>query len=390
MATFWMVAADLKRTSKDAHFQGLCSSVGRISETSPTNFAVPSSIKFGSFDDLIRLTDELQKHDTQVEGCVKRIERMYADIDEAVFNNPIQNVKVSRGQDITSFGDYLQGWAWDEGKYPKERGLQAIVTQLIFAVSKIDEDARNKFAQFNEVKTAKTNMEKKETSSILNRDLIDVLTPSTVEARDFCYTEHLTTLIMILPQAGVEQFLATYETYAENVVPLSAKQFNIVEDNTTFWRIILFKSSVEAFLKTAREERLGTCRQFEFSENAFHMLKKQRQELVTESTKQEKIMTGFCKAAFSDVLVAWMHVKCMRVFVESVLRFGIPASEGNSSFAAFIVHIKAGKEAQARKAIQNAIAAGCGAGYSTGGGEGDGEEDYFPYVSVSLTPFTVK
>mmetsp|Transcript_6061 Transcript_6061/g.14984 ORF Transcript_6061/g.14984 Transcript_6061/m.14984 type:complete len:92 (+) Transcript_6061:69-344(+) len=88
-------------------------------------------------------------------------------------------------------------------------------------------------------------------------------------------------------------------------------------------------------------------------------------------------------------MVAWMHVKAMRVFVESVLRFGMPPS-----FATFAFMPKPGTQANARKALadilgkqQNSSGPYSAAKLAEAAGE-DGDE-YFPYVSLSFVPFTV-
>merc|ERR1712014_498156 len=100
----------------------------------------------------------------------------------------------------------------------------------------------------------------------------------------------------------------------------------------------------DAFMKKSREERQGTCRQFEYSVQAYEKVKAQREELKKEIEKQDKMMKGFCKASFSDVMIAWVHIKAMRIFVESVLRFGVPPT-----FASFIVQPKGNMQAKMRK-----------------------------------------
>jgi len=165
-----------------------------------------------------------------------------------------------------AFADYLKQWSWCEAKYPKARGIEKGTQQLLSIVQQLDEEARIKSSQFNEVKAAAANIAKKETANLASRDLMDLFTPSVVQEGDFIQTESLTTLVIILPKAGVEAFLKTYETYSENVVPRSAKCFDRLteEDGTQVWRIVLFKSAVDAFMKKAREERVATCRAFTY------------------------------------------------------------------------------------------------------------------------------
>lgn len=45
---------------------------------------VPMNLKFGSFDDLIRIADDLVKHDMTCEQIVRRLERQGLEIDPSV------------------------------------------------------------------------------------------------------------------------------------------------------------------------------------------------------------------------------------------------------------------------------------------------------------------
>jgi V-type H+-transporting ATPase subunit C len=382
MSTFWAIASNQPNAAATVQ-----SYVGYMCDPKvgqPTSFSVPTKdLKFGSFDDLIRMTDEMQKHDSQVEGIARRIERQYQEVDPN-FTEPMSQTQIISNTQNQSFSQYLSKWQWDEAKFPKSRGLQNTLTLLLSTANKIDEEGRAKGSQFSEVKTAVTNMDKKEKANLSGRDMIDIFTPNQVNSGDFVYTEHLTTLVVILPSANVEQFLNGYERYAEKVVPLSARSFpRLKEDDNELWRVVVFKCCVDNFMKAVRESRVGTCRQFEYSEAAYAKVQEQRRNLRTECDNQTKIMKGFCKAALSDVMVAWTHLKAMRVFVESTLRFG-HSDGGGDKFTAMILAPKDQLVAKARIALGNAL----------GGGmvqtkDGDEEEDYFPYVSVSFTPFSV-
>jgi len=100
-------------------------------------------------------------------------------------------------------------------------------------------------------------------------------------------------------------------------------------------------------------------------------------------------MKELSSTAWADVMVAWMHVKAMRVFVESVLRFGTPAQ-----FGAYIVSPKPGAITAARGVLADALGskdrkAGVSANKMTEAAAEEGEE-YYPYISFSFTPFTAQ
>jgi len=351
----------------------------------PVKFDVPdgeSALKFGSFDDLIRLTDDMQKYDSQVESIARRLERMYLEVEPAKSADPLKEFKVLSQTKTLSFDKYLREWRWDDAKYPKMRGLSNNLTLLLSVANKLDEEARNKASQYSELKSVQNNLSKKETGNLMTRDLVDVLTPSVVSEGDFVYSASMTTVICIVPQANEDQFLKSYEKYAEYVVPKSAQKFTSLkeEDGTLVYRVVMFRSSQDAFMKKCREERTCTARAFEYSAEAYEKVKTQREEIKKECERQEKMMKGFCKASLSDVMIAWVHIKAMRVFVESVLRFGVPPH-----FASFVVQPKASQLAGVRKALADCLGKG-GQDTMADGGE---DEDYFPYVSLNFTPFSI-
>jgi len=79
-------------------------------------------------------------------------------------------------------------------------------------------------------------------------------------------------------------------------------------------------------------------------------------------------------------------MKAMRVFVESTLRFGVPAN-----FSAFMVKPAKNKTKKYRVALDELFGASglYGSQYNqTASNEQEGGEDYFSYVCVNLVPVT--
>lgn len=128
-------------------------------------------------------------------------------------------------------------------------------------------------------------------------------------------------------------------------------------------------------------------RDFEYSEEAYKKLRAQREQLEDAVRRQHELVRGLYQAAWSDAMVAWMHIKAMRVFVESVLRFGIPPC-----FASFILTPKPGSTTATRKALADVLGKGGQSGPCGGDKMADGQDDeeYYPYVSLSFTPFNVQ
>eukprot|EP00929_Paragymnodinium_shiwhaense_P112687 TRINITY_DN80954_c0_g1_i1.p1 TRINITY_DN80954_c0_g1~~TRINITY_DN80954_c0_g1_i1.p1 ORF type:complete len:408 (-),score=127.78 TRINITY_DN80954_c0_g1_i1:145-1368(-) len=398
---FWIVAASCTDAEKGSKLESLRShpvlnpqaakgALGADPEVGPFKFDIPDgskSLSFGSFDTLVKLTDELAKADQTLDSLVHRLERQYFEID-----NNAKFLIQSQGQART-LSEYLATWQWNEAKYPKSRQIQDNLQLLLSIVSKLDEEVRTKTGQFNEARTTKGNIAKKEGATLATTDLVDLLTPDKVNMKghgndDFFYTEHLTTICVIVPRGGAKDFEKQYESFSDMVVPKSARKFDNFDDKdgNSLWRVVVFKSDAEAFKKACREKRF-TARDFEYSETAHKNLVKHRQEMEVQVATMHEKVKDLCKSAWSDVMVAWIHVKAMRVFVEGILRFGMPPQMG-----AFIVSPKAGATVAARKVLGEVLAskdrkAGVSADKMTEAAAEEGEE-YYPYVSLSFVPFT--
>ncbi|CAE8651453.1 unnamed protein product, partial [Polarella glacialis] len=266
-------------------------SVLKANKEGPQKFEVPDgevSLLFGSFDNLIKLTDDLAKFDSTVDGIVHRLERQTLELD------PKAEFKVKSQRQEKPF----------LAKYPKSRSISDNLTLLMSVVNKLDEEARNKTAQYNEFKTQKANTSKKDGANLAGRDLIDVLTPDVVKCTggpddDFIMTEHVTTVPVIIPRGQEEDFLKFYESTAQYVAPQSARKFDGMDDKdgNSLWRVVMFRSAVDAFKKACREKRF-LVKDFEYSEKAYKKLKVQREQLEESVKRQHELVRGLYQAAW--------------------------------------------------------------------------------------------
>ena len=109
-------------------------------------FEVPEGLKFGSFDSLIKLMDELSRQDSSVEGVLRRVERQMCELD------PSCEFKVLVRQKTMSVEAYVRAFAWDDTRFPKIRSVGDNLAALCSAVSRIDDDLKTKSLAFTEVK----------------------------------------------------------------------------------------------------------------------------------------------------------------------------------------------------------------------------------------------
>jgi V-type H+-transporting ATPase subunit C len=399
--SYWIVACGTGDKSKDAVFETLNDRVtkrDRFAESvhmyvtirpaceTISRFAVPENLKFGSFDSLIKLVDDLSKYDSQVESVIRRVERQSLDLDAS------SEMTIVSQRSETSVSEYIQGFRWDDVKYNRGRNIQDNVQILVNSVSKIDEEVKSKSQQYTDARQHAALFSRKEQVSHVQRDLVDLLTPDAVQSGDFVYSEHLTTLVVVVPRGGEGEFLEKYTSFDEFVVPESAKKVSADDkDGNSLWRVILFKKGVEAFKVNSRQHRF-TVRDFVFNVEKYNEMVQTRQSSETELRKQESLLKRVCHAAFSDAMIAWVHLKAMRTFVEAVLRFGVPPK-----FGAYLISSGKfqSKQSRLRTVVAEVMASSTsfGKGYSDSHGDAGADEEggeYYPYVYIPFTPLTVR
>ena len=159
----------------------------------------------------------------------------------------------------------------------------------------------------------------------------------------------------------------------------------------------MFKSAVDAFKTSCRTHRY-TVRDFVYDSKKFAETVNARESSESELQKQEAVLKRVCLAAFSDAMVAWIHIKAIRTFVEAVLRYGVPPN-----FGSYLIRIgrHGSKASKLRKELMDVFSKTGGVfGSSVQGGDGGAEgqsstgddaadgAEYYPYVYIPFTPLT--
>jgi V-type H+-transporting ATPase subunit C len=163
------------------------------------------------------------------------------------------------------------------------------------------------------------------------------------------------------------------------VVPRCAKQFRVEDrDGMTLWRIILWKSALTDFTTACRSEK-WIVREFIYDPKFQLNQSKSREELLSNYDKKSGLLHKTCRVVFSELYICLMHLKALRLFVESVLRFSLPPT-----FFAFGVEPEEGRE---RKMQDILIRKFLKEGESVDlylRQDSDEGDDFFPYVLVPL------
>uniref|UniRef100_A0A8C8IHY7 V-type proton ATPase subunit C n=1 Tax=Oncorhynchus tshawytscha TaxID=74940 RepID=A0A8C8IHY7_ONCTS len=307
MTEFWLISAPGEKTCQQTWDQMMVATTRNNNLSTNNKFNIPD-LKVGTLDVLVGLSDDLAKLDSFIEGVVKKVSQYMADVLEDS-RDKVQENLLANGVDLVT---YITRFQWDMAKYPIKQSLKNISDIISKAISQIDNDLKARASAYNNLKGNLQNLERKNAGSLLTRSLADI-----VKKEDFVIdSEYLITMLVVVPKTSYADWQKTYETLSEMVVPRSTNLLFEDHDSGLF--------SVTLFRK-ARENKY-TVRDFQYNEQEMNADKEEMTRLSTDKKKQFGPLVRWLKVNFSEAFIAWIHIKALRVFVESVLRYGLPVN----------------------------------------------------------------
>ena len=357
-------------------------------------FEVPS-LTVGTLDTLMSLSDELHKTDALIEGIVRKIEKTAADLQER------------RAVDLSVGGipshRYIQQFAWDSAKYPNRRPLKELVAVITGGAVAIEEELKQLTQSFVDKSAALQEVTRRKQGNLLGADLNDVLTEEIMSNVKIVNTEYLRTVFIAIPKSMKENFedgvyklgndlvgyggpdwqqdptklgepvsfgshVDRHKVRGSPVVPGSLQLVHS-DDDSLLYALTILKGQYEAgyyendefqpgtkidfseeFAQACREKRY-MLREFSWDPSQASKSSMALEQLRVEVDGMKSALMRWCKNHFGDAFVAWMHVKVIRVFVESVLRYGLPVD-----FTAVLYKVHQGKEQELTNALDKQLA----------------------------------
>ncbi|XP_040351997.1 V-type proton ATPase subunit C 2 isoform X4 [Herpailurus yagouaroundi] len=324
MSEFWLISAPGDKENLQA-LERMNTVTSKSNLSYNTKFSIPD-FKVGTLDSLVGLSDELGKLDTFAESLIKRMAQSVVEVMEDSKGKVPENLLANGGLkeklkclkiDLTSFVTHFE---WDMAKYPAKQPLVSVVDTLAKQLAQIETDLKSRTAAYNTLKTNLENLEKKSMGNLFTRTLSDI-----VSKEDFVLdSEYLVTLLVIVPKPSYAQWQKTYESLSDMVVPRSTKL--IAEDNEGgLFTVTLFRKVIDDF-KTKAKENKFTVREFYYDEKEIKREREELSRLLSDKKQQYGPLLRWLKVNFSEAFIAWIHIKALRVFVESVLRYGLPVN----------------------------------------------------------------
>ncbi|KAL2920627.1 V-type proton ATPase subunit C [Bienertia sinuspersici] len=372
MATrYWMVSLPVQSPSSNLWSQ-LQDSISKQSFDTPLyRFNVPN-LRVGTLDSLLSLADDLLKANAFVESVTHKIRRQ---IDELERSSGVDAGSLT--VDGVPIDSYLTRFVWDEAKYPTMSPLKEIVDGIHSFVAKVEDDLKVRVAEYNNVRSQLNAINRKQSGSLAVRDLSNLVKPE-----DVVTSEHLVTLLAVVSKFSQKDWLSSYETLTEYVVPRSSKK--LYEDNEyALYTVTLFSRVADDYRLKARE-RGYQIRDFEHDPETQESRKQELEKLTRDQESMRSALLQWCYSSYGEVFSSWMHFCAVRVFSESILRYGLPPN-----FLSCVLAPSLKSEKKVRSILERHCTAGNSAHWKAedevgamAGLAGDAEAQ--PYVSFTI------
>jgi len=367
-------AIALKASESDQKLQSVAGGLARV-----VWFRVPGAdLRVGTLDLLMSLSDDLSKMDTVAEGAVWKIYRQLLELQPGV--------PTIQGVDVATYA--FKQFDWDEAKFQVKTPLRELCESIASRIGGLDEELKAKMSEYNAVKGALTASERKAQGNLMVRGLTDIVREEDLRGTD--ESDWMSTMLVVVPKNGLREFVTCYESVCPMVVPRSAKK--LAEDaEFVLFAVVVFKKTQAEFIAAAREKR-WTIRDFSFEPDKLAMEHAKKAQDTAEEHRLKRLLTNWCQINFAEAFMMLMHLKAVRVFVESVLRFGLASSQpqlhcgGGPNFTAFLLQPRKGKEEALHKALCAAYGGGVAANFeaeeeaAVPGATGE----FYPYVFVPV------
>ncbi|PSN31288.1 V-type proton ATPase subunit C [Blattella germanica] len=377
MTEYWLISAPGDKTCQQTweSMNNITSKQNNLSVN--YKFHIPD-LKVGTLDQLVGLSDDLGKLDNFVEQVTRKVAVYLGEVLEDQRDKLHENLQANN----SDLPGYITRFQWDMAKYPIKQSLRNIADIISKQVGQIDADLKTKSTAYNNLKGNLQNLAKKQTGSLLTRNLADL-----VKKEHFILdSEYLTTLLVIVPKASFNDWHQGYEKLTDMIVPRSSQLVSQDADYGLF-TVTLFKKVVDEFKLHARERKF-VVRDFTYNEEELAAGKNEITKLTTDKKKQFGPLVRWLKVNFSECFCAWIHVKALRVFVESVLRYGLPVN-----FQAMLLHPNKKSTKRLRDVLNqlyghldSSAVQGSGGAHDSVDipGLGFGQSEYFPYVYYKI------
>ncbi|KAF2636964.1 ATPase, V1 complex, subunit C [Massarina eburnea CBS 473.64] len=276
-------------------------------------FAIPN-FKIGTLDALVQQADDLGKLETACVGVVGKV----GDSLRNLMDGDEERTQQHKTINDKPVDQYLRTFQWNKIKYRADKPIADLIDSLQKEIAGIDNDVKAKFQQYNQTKTNLAASERRRTGNLSTKSLATIVDPKLL-IQD---SEYLDTHLVAVPLSQAKDFLKSYESLTPMVVPRSATQV-AADDEFNLFAVVTFKKHSAEFVHKCREKR-WTPRDYKYKQGGKEEEAKEANQLAADAQKLWNEALRLGRTGYSESAMIWIHVLTLRVFVETVLRYGLP------------------------------------------------------------------
>lgn len=320
-----------------AQFESLVRQMGPLGQMF-RHFIIPN-LKVGTLDSLMEASDELTKLDPVMENTVQKLIGLM----EETSGKPrsvVTTFRINKAQEMSPAG-YIKNFLWSSAQFDPKDSIQTLVEKFSMINSSADERVRVVLSEYNETRNKVNAANRKSEGNLSVRPIREIVAVYNRDHQCFVDTDLLVTVFVAVPIANQKEWLETYWNMNEYVCPQSNRV--VAEDKEyALNSVVTFRKVLEEF-KTACRKKRYVIREVDTGDDLSHVELKQLQE---KAEKDKKTFYTLLWQQYCVCYVAWIHLKSIRVFVESLLKYGLPPR-----FISVVVQLPGNKEAEVRKRI---------------------------------------
>ncbi|SGZ54420.1 CIC11C00000003706 [Sungouiella intermedia] len=325
-----------------------------------------------TLDSLVQLSEEIAKLDSTLAASVTKV----VDVVQTVEPNKLFNE--TRVVNLKPATWFVEHFTWNTSKYRLDKPIKDLVQLISSEALSLDNDVRLAYQQYQGAKSNFLAADRKKNGDLSIKSLHEIVRPE----HFVLDSDHLTTVLVAVPKSLVSDFEKSYESLNEWVIPRSAQEISR-DSEYVLYAVAVFTKYQNDFVSATREHKWHPRTDFVYLEENLNELRKEFDLTKATETKSKNDLIRLSKTAYSEIFSAWFHIKAIRIYIESVLRYGLPPQ-----FDAYAIKFEGKNASNVDKAKKELIAK---FGYL--GGDGFSElsnlHEYASLVDSDYEPFVL-
>lgn len=353
-----------------AQFQGLVKRIGHVGQAF-RQFVIPP-LKVGTLDSLMEASDDLAKLDPQCEGTVLKLIALMEEASQKP-RREVTVLRISQSQEMTSDG-YLKHFQWNSAQFDTKEPIRALVEKIGLVASGAEERVRVVLTEYTETRSRIQAASRKNQGNLSVCPVGEIVKKWAVR-NQVVDTELLATVFVAVPIQLQKEWLQSYWELDKFVCPQSSQV--VAEDKEYVLNsVLVFKKILEDF-KIACRKRKFVVRE---SNSGDDVSADEFKALTAKAEQEKSALLALLSQQYSLCYVAWIHVKALRIFVECMLKYGLPPR-----FVAVALAVDDRVEAEIRKKLQTVYPQLKAPQHSDDHHDLGALQHEYPYVSLKVT-----